>query len=67
MLFIKRKVDELIKIRLHGEKEEIELACAAIEEQFKVLSISAPYADRGKSVYNRVYIDAEIRRGGDNE
>lgn len=57
----------MIEIRLHGEKEEIELACAAIEEQFEVLTMSAPYADRGKSVLQRVYIKAKIRRNGNEK
>lgn len=51
----------MIKIRLHGEKEEIELACAAIKEHFDVLNVSHLYADRGDSVYKRAYIDAKIK------
>ena len=51
----------MIKIRLHGTLEEIELAISLIHSQFNILSESAPYADRGKSVYYRCYLDCEVK------
>ena len=49
----------MIKIRLHGTAAEIMTATKAIKEQFNVFNETEPYADRGKSLYSRVYIDAE--------
>ena len=51
----------MIKIRLHGTLEEIEVATSFIRSQFDVLSESTPYADRGKSVYYRTYLDCEVK------
>lgn len=51
----------MIKIRLHGEKQEIEKVSKAIKEQFNVLNVSHLYKDRGESVYYRAYIDAELK------
>lgn len=50
----------MVKIRLHGTLEEIECATEVIQEQFHILSLSAPYKDRGNSQYYRVYADCEI-------
>lgn len=54
----------MIKIRLHGTKEEIENALAQLKllPTMKILSESAPCADRGSSAYSRVYLDAELTR-----
>ena len=52
----------MVKIRLHGPLEEIEVATSFIRSQFDVLSESEPYADRGKSVYYRVYLDCEVKK-----
>lgn len=51
----------MIKIRLHGTAEEVRHATREIKEWFDVLNVSDPYADRGESVYSRVYIDAETK------
>lgn len=51
----------MIKIRLHGTAEEVRHATREIKERFDVLNVSEPYADRGESVYSRVYIDAETK------
>ena len=51
----------MVKIRLHGTREEIEIATSFIRSQFDVLSESEPYADRGKSVYYRTYLDCEVK------
>lgn len=48
-----------MKIRLHGTVEEITPALETIANNFRVLSISKAYQDRGASVYVRVYIDVE--------
>lgn len=50
----------MIKIRLHGTYEEIEKAKEIILKDFKILSISELYKDRGESSYYRAYIDCEI-------
>ena len=49
----------MIKIRLHGTVEEITPALETIAKNFRVLSISKAYTDRGASVYVRVYLDVE--------
>jgi len=51
----------MVKIRLHGTRDEIETAATFIWSQFNVLSESEPYADRGKSVYCRMYMDCEVK------
>ncbi len=53
----------MIKIRLHGTKDEIDNALAQLKmlPSIKILSESEPYADdRGNSAYSRVYVDAEV-------
>lgn len=54
-----------MKLRLHGEKEDIQqyvdLLSALEEEQIlSMLSKSDYYPDRGPSKYCRVYIDLKI-------
>ena len=49
----------MIKIRLEGTQEEIEDFMAGFRPQYNVLSESAPYSNRGKSQYVRVYLDVE--------
>lgn len=51
----------MIKMRLHGTEKEIQESIKSLEKEFKLLSVSEPYPDRGKSQYVRVYIDAEIK------
>lgn len=51
----------MVKIRLHGTAEEVRHATREIKERFNVLNVSDPYADRGDSLYSRVYIDAETK------
>ena len=56
----------MIKLRLHGTKEEIVKAkelYKTLEEEnlIEILSISSLYADRGASKYYRVYIDINIK------
>ena len=50
----------MIKIRLEGEPEEINKAIENIEDSFKILNQSEPYANRSRSKYYRVYLDVEI-------
>ena len=52
----------MIKIRLHGLPDEISAAKEVIKQNFRILSESDPYADRGESKYIRVYIDAEKKQ-----
>ncbi len=49
----------MIRIRLHGEEEEIKKAIEVLECTFELLSVSDLYADRGNSKYARCYIDAK--------
>lgn len=49
----------MIKIRLHGEEEEIKKAIEILQCSFELLSVSDLYADRGNSKYARCYIDAK--------
>ena len=49
----------MLKIRIEGTPEEIEEFLAGFRPQYKILNESAPYANRGKSAYVRVYLDVE--------
>lgn len=51
----------MIKIRLHGTAEEIKNATEVIRAVFKILSQSDLYQDRGRSLYSRCYIEAEVK------
>lgn len=57
----------MVKIRLHGTLDELEQATEIVREQFKVLSESEPYKDRGKTEYYRVYMDCEVKLHGKEE
>ena len=52
-----------MKIRLHGTQKENEDFVEELEkiETIKILSVSKPYLDRGRSVFERVYIDCELK------
>ena len=50
----------MIKIRLHGTKEEIEKAISYLVLVANLRSVSGYYKDRGNSQYYRVYVDAEM-------
>lgn len=57
----------MIKVRLHGTKEEIESAKALytrLEQEglIDILTMSDLYADRGVSKYYRLYMDINIKR-----
>ena len=57
------KEREMIKIRLWGELEEVNKLAELISgltPRLRVLSCSKNYADRGASVYTRVYMDVEL-------
>lgn len=49
-----------MKIRLHGTEEECREAAERLPGIVEVLSVSAPYPDRGASVLVRVYVEARI-------
>ena len=51
----------MIKIRLEGTLDDIQTAAVQIKENFKVLSQSNPYKDRGTDGYYRVYLDCELK------
>lgn len=51
----------MVKIRLWGLLEDIELAKQELEKNFRVLSVSCPYKDRGESEYYRLYVDVELK------
>jgi hypothetical protein len=46
----------MIKIRLHGTKEEIKKAEEVLKNNFVILSTSEHYKDRGVNLYYRVYL-----------
>ena len=52
----------MIKIRLHGTKNEIDKFILFLENQKSVtiLTQSPNYADRGKSKYERCYLDVKL-------
>ena len=52
----------MIKIKLEGLPEEIEEAAEKLGNSFKILQQSEPYRNNGKSVYARIYIDAELKK-----
>jgi hypothetical protein len=55
---------EMVKIRLTYNREnieEIEKTINIIESKFKILNKSKIYENRGKSLYNNIYIDVEIK------
>ena len=49
-----------MKIRLHGTGEECREVAERLAGIVGVLSVSAPYPDRGASVLVRVYVEARI-------
>lgn len=56
----------MIKIRLHGTKEDIKKAEEVLKNNFVILSTSEPYKDRGVNLYYRVYVDCEIKENNIN-
>ena len=52
----------MIKIRLEGLPEEIEKAAEKLSNSFRILQQSEPYLNKGKSVFARIYIDAELKK-----
>ena len=50
----------MIKIRLIGERKEIEDAVYDMKLIFNVYSVSEPYPCRGDNEYYRVYVEADI-------
>lgn len=57
---IERAVKIMIKVRLHGTKDEIDKAISYLELVMGFYSVSGYYKDRGNSQYYRVYIDGEV-------
>lgn len=52
-----------MKLRLHGTPEELKRFSEYFDQlpQLRILSRSESYPDRGKSVYERVYMDVELK------
>ena len=52
-----------MKLRLHSTKEENEKFIQLLRNttDIDILSQSTPYADRGKSKYERVYLDVAVK------
>jgi hypothetical protein len=46
-----------MKIRLHGTEDECREVTERLREALNVVSVSAPYPDRGESLLVRVYIE----------
>lgn len=51
----------MVKIRLHGTKEDIEKSREVLKNNFDILSESGLYKDRN-SLYYRMYLDCEIKK-----
>ena len=53
----------MVKIRLHGTPEEIKRFADYLETlpDVRILQRGEPYPDRGKSIYERVYMDVELK------
>ena len=54
----------MLKIRLHGESEEVAKFIEWLEsqnEEVKILNESEFYKDRGKSIYVRKYLDIDMK------
>jgi hypothetical protein len=49
-----------MKLRLHGTPGEVAEATRRLVEILNVVSVSAPYRDRGASVLVRVYLEVLI-------
>lgn len=57
----------MLKIRLHGDSEEVAKFIEWLEsqnEEVKILNESEFYKDRGKSVYVRKYLDIDMKDWG---
>jgi hypothetical protein len=52
-----------VKIRLHGTEEECREGAERLARVFSVVSVSAPYPDRGQSSLVRMY--CEVRLNGE--
>jgi len=56
-LIIKKKGElQMVKIRLHGLLEDIQLMAQDMKNWYKVVQISEPYKDRGQSEFYRIYV-----------
>ncbi len=57
-----------MKLRLHGTAEELKRFSEYLDQlpQLRVLSRSENYPDRGKSVYERIYMDVELKAPDEN-
>lgn len=57
-----------MKMRLHGTPEELKRFSEYFDQlpQLRVLARSENYPDRGKSVYERVYMDVELKTPDEN-
>ena len=49
-----------MKIRLHGDADDITTAAERLSQVFTVLNTSRAYPDRAPSNYYRVYLDVEL-------
>ncbi len=52
-----------MKLRLEGTLAECEQAAALLARMFDVVSVSDPYANRGRSRLVRVYVEARLDPG----
>ncbi len=58
----------MFKVRLWGELEEVNKLAELISRlspRIRILNCSKDYADRGASVYNRVYLDVKLQTAGE--
>jgi hypothetical protein len=50
-----------VRFRVEGTEQEIEQALSLLGLVFDLQEVSAPYANRGRSVFSRVYVTAVPR------
>lgn len=51
-----------MNIRLTGTPDELQEACARLNDIFEVREVSDPYPNRGASKLYRLYVDVDLRR-----
>lgn len=53
----------MLKIRItYADEQELKEALQQIHADFNVLSESDPYKGRGKSQYNNIYLDVDLKK-----
>lgn len=51
----------MVKIRVEGLPEEIDLMITSFRENYEILQVSEFYANRGETKYGRVYVEMRLK------